>query len=180
MAVTKQKKVEILDELRQIFSEDAVLLLTTNGAKNPLSAVTNYEYRSTMDNGNVKVTIAKNTLIRLALKEKGVELGQTYGQTYVQVLPGGDEVTVIKTVLDSVKDKFKDNFKVYGSVVKGEFMDPAQTEALSKVPTYKESMSMVASSLNSIIAKIAIGVKEVPTSIARGVGAIKKKYLFIS
>ncbi len=174
MAVTKQKKVEILDKLRQIFSEDAVLLLTTNGAKTPLQAIANYNYRSSMDDGSVKVTIAKNTLIRLALKEKGIEMGETYGQTYVQVIPGGDEIAVIKTVLGSVKDEFKDIFNVYGSVVKGQFMDPAQTEALSKVPTYKESMSMVASSLNSIIAKIAIGINEVPTSIARGVNAIQK------
>jgi large subunit ribosomal protein L10 len=172
MAVSKQKKVEILDELRQTFSEDSVLLLTTNGAKNPLNAVSNYQYRSSQDEGNVKVTIAKNTLIRLALKEKGVDLGEMYGQTYVQVIPGGDEVAVIKTVLGSVKDKFSDNFTIYGSVVKGQFMNPSQTEALSKVPTFNESMSMVASSLNSIISKIAVGVKEVPTSIARGVQAI--------
>ena len=174
MAVTKQKKVEILDDLRQIFSEDSVLLLTTNGAKSPLNAVANYSFRSSQDDANVEVSIAKNTLIRLALKEKGIELGEMYGQTYVQVIPGGDEVTVIKTVLDSVKEKFADNFQIYGSVVKGQFMDPVQTVALSKVPTYKDSMSMVASSLNSIISKIAIGVKEVPASIARGIQAIEK------
>jgi len=174
MAVTKQKKVEILDELRQVFNEDSVLLLTTNGAKNPLNASSNYKYRSSMDDGSIKVTVAKNTLIKLALKEKGVDLGEVFGQTYVQVLPGGDEVAVIKTVLDSIKSNFADNFKIYGSVVKGKFMDPSQTEALSKVPTYKESMSMVASSLNTVISKIATGVKEVPTSIARGVSAIKK------
>ncbi|GAB4145088.1 MAG: 50S ribosomal protein L10 [Patescibacteria group bacterium] len=176
MAISKQKKSQILDELNELLGEKSVLLLTTNDTKSTVNAVDNYDYRSTLYGKKVEVRIAKNTLIQRALENKGVTLqSDLFGQTYIQAIRGGDEVEVIKTVLDLVKDKYEDRFNIVGSVVSGEFMDAEKTKALSKVPTFSQSMSMVAGALNSVISKIAVGVREVPTGLARGVQAVSQQ-----
>jgi large subunit ribosomal protein L10 len=174
MAITKQKKVEIVNYLRQIFDEKAVLLLTTKNTKQSINAETNYTYRLEMYNSKIEVQIAKNTLINLVLKEKGIDLEPIKGQTYVQTMKGGDEVQAIKVVLKALKSNFSDNFEILGSIVDGKYMDESQTRQLSETPSFNESMSMIAGALNSLTAKIAIGVKEVPTGLARGVLAVSQ------
>lgn len=177
MAVTKQQKKDILEALiQEIEVQKAIVLLSTDGAKESLSASKNAEFRTLAMKGGVKLTVVKNTLVKKALEK--FQLPEFTASTYVAYLvdpKSGDEVTVPKVTVDLVKDKFENNLKVLGAVVNGEFYDAQKTIQLSKVASFADSMSMVAGMLQQITAKIAIGVREIPASVARGVAEASKK-----
>ena len=86
-----------------------------------------------------------------------------------------DEVTVPKAIVDLVKEDYKSKFSIVGSVVNGDFLDASQSKQLASVPSFNDSMAMVAGSLNALTAKIARTVNELPSGIARGVQEVSKQ-----
>ena len=59
--------------------------------------------------------------------------------------------------------------------MEGKVLTEAEVKALGDLPSKEVLMSQIAGTLNAITAKIAIGVKEVPSSIARGIEAHAQK-----
>lgn len=59
--------------------------------------------------------------------------------------------------------------------MEGKALSEAEVKALADLPTKEQLIAQIAGSINSITAKIAIGVKEVPASIARGIEAYRAK-----
>ena len=173
MAVLKSKKQAIFAELtNEIATQKAVVLLTTKDSTENLTAQSNTDLRRVLRKSGIKVQVIKNTLINKAFADAPTLVGPTY-VTYMVDGSNSDEVTVPKEVTAILKD-FADNISLYGSIVNGEFLDKAKTIQLSKVSTKEESLAKIAGALNTITAKIALSIKEVPASIARGVNAHSK------
>ena len=61
--------------------------------------------------------------------------------------------------------------ELHGGVMEGKALSGADVKAIGDLPSKEQLMAQLAGALNSVTAKIAIGVKEVPTSIARGLQA---------
>jgi len=177
MAITRKNKEEIVAELEATLeSNKAVVLLSTDGAEETLSAIQNTEFRSKAMEGSVKLKVIKNNLVRKALEK--FELPEFMGSTYVAYLTNpenGDEIIVPKVTVNLTKEKdYKKSIKVLGAVVNGEFYDTAKVIELSNVSSFPDSMSMIAGMLEQITAKVARGVKEIPTTVARGVSEAGK------
>lgn len=174
MAISKIQKEEIMKLLEEVASNKTVLFLSTEGTKANITAEQNTDLRKRARGEGVKVKYVKNTLLGRAFE--GIEglSGQTI-IAYAVNSENEEEVTVPKAVVKLVKDDFKDSIKVIGAVVNGNFMDEAKAKALSEVPTFSDSMAMVAGNLSQVIAKIAILTKEVPTSVGRAVKAMSDK-----
>lgn len=174
MAVTREKKVTILDILtNNVATQKSVLFLTTKGTETTIDALTNQKFRMEARKQGLMIQVIKNSLIKRVFPS----LPELVGQTYVAYMFDGsstDEVSVAKAVVDLVSKDFKVNFDYIGSVVVGEFLDKTQTLRLSKTPTKEQSLAQIAGALNQITAKIAIGVKEVSTGLARGVSEYSK------
>jgi len=174
MAITRNQKVKILEDLQgEVTSQPTVVLLTAKDAKTGLDAISNSEMRRQIRKSGVKVQVVKNTLIRRVFSS----VPELFGPTYLAYMVGNteaDEVTVPKAVVSVVQDNYKDKISVLGSVVNGEFYSGEQTIQLSKVLSFTESMAMVAGSLNALTAKLARTIKEVPSSVARGVSEYSK------
>jgi len=175
MAVSRTQKTGILEELQlSAASQPTVVLLTTKDAEQGLTASSNSELRQTARKGGVKLQVVKNTLIRRVFSSVPELTGSTL-LAYMVNSSSVDEVTVPKAIVDLVTDTYGKQISVLGSVVNGEFYNSTQTIQLSKVPSFNDSMAMVAGTLNAITAKIARSVKEVPSGIARGVSAYSEK-----
>ncbi|MGL4759741.1 MAG: 50S ribosomal protein L10 [Patescibacteria group bacterium] len=173
MAITRIKKESIFSELQnEIASQKAVVLLTSKDSKEALNAMSNTKIRRELRNAGVKVQVIKNTLINKTFSDAPKLIGPTY-VTYLVDGSNSDEVTVPKLVAGVLKE-YADNLILLGSVVNGEFYNKAQTIQLANVSTKEESLAKIAGALNQITARIAISVKEVPASIARGVNAYSK------
>lgn len=53
--------------------------------------------------------------------------------------------------------------------------DEAQVKTIGDLPSKEQLMAQIAGALNAVTAKIAIGIKEVPASLARATQAIADK-----
>ncbi len=173
MAITRIKKEAIFAELNsEIASQKAVVLLTTKDSQSSLNSVSNTSMRRELRNSGVKVQVIKNTLINKTFEGAPKLVGPTY-VSYLLDGNNSDEVTVPKIITKVLKE-YSDSISILGSVVNGEFYNRAQTIQLSNVSTKEESLAKIAGAINSITAKIAISVKEIPASVARGVNAYSK------
>lgn len=174
MALTRTQKTKIFENLQNEFdTQKSIILLTTKGMSKNVNAATNHEFRSEARKAGVIIKIAKNTLI-----EKSFKTPKLFGQTYIAYLDDAaksDEVTIPKIIVKSVSEAFKDNFEIIGCIVNGEFLDAKDAKALAKTPTKLDSMAMVAGSINQLATKLAIAIKEIPASIARGIKASQEK-----
>jgi large subunit ribosomal protein L10 len=177
MALSKRKKTEILGEIdNQVKIQKSVVLLTTKEAKNSIDSQANFEIRKKAHEQGVKLRIVKNTLVQKSFENVPELVGQTY-LGYLNDPEKSDEVTVPKVLVEIVgKKDYKDSISIVGAVVNGEFMDAKDTISLSKVPSFDDSMSMVAGSISQVISKIALSVNELPTGIARGVSEASKTF----
>jgi large subunit ribosomal protein L10 len=174
MAIPHSQKVAILEELNnQVVPQKSVVILTTQGATQSLDSVSNFKIRSTARQNGVAIKVVKNTLIKKAFESTPNLVGPSY-LAYMIEGQTSDEVTVPKIIVDLISKDFKDNIGIVGAVVNGEFLDAKQTEQLSKTPSFNDSMAMLAGSLNQLATKIALGVKEIPAGVARGISAYSK------
>jgi large subunit ribosomal protein L10 len=175
MAVSHQKKQEILELLNTSVSpQKAVVLITTLKAEKSLNAEFNFKVRKAAKASGITLKVVKNTLINKTFESVPNLVGPTY-LAFLDEPENSDEVTTPKIMVNLVSKEFKENFNLIGSVVNGEFYNPTLTIQLSKTPSYKDSMAMLAGTLNQITAKLAIGIKEVPGGIARSIQAINQK-----
>jgi large subunit ribosomal protein L10 len=62
-----------------------------------------------------------------------------------------------------------------GGVMEGQVLSEAEVKAIGDLPSKEQIMAQIAGALNSVTAKVAIGVKEVPASIARSLQAYADK-----
>jgi len=62
-----------------------------------------------------------------------------------------------------------------GGVLEGRALSKADVDALGDLPSKEQLMAQIAGALNSLTAKIAIGIKEVPASLGRGIKAYSEK-----
>ena len=173
MAITKIQKHDIVSYLNDnVATQKAVVLITTRDTEATVNADQNFAFRKNCYDQGLSVQVVKNSLIQVAFPA----VKDLTGQTYLVFMTDGaksNEVTAPKVIAKAVEKDFKENFDIIGSVVNGEFYDKASTIALSKVPSFDDSMAMIAGTINQITAKIAVAIKEIPAGIARGVQAAK-------
>jgi large subunit ribosomal protein L10 len=58
-----------------------------------------------------------------------------------------------------------------GGVMEGKVLSEADVKAIGDLPSKEQLMGQIAGALNAVTAKIAIGISEVPASVARGIQA---------
>lgn len=174
MAITKNQKNDILKHLNaDVVTQKGIVLISTRDAKTTLDSLKNFELRSSCRKESIVIEVCKNSLIQKALPQIDIKLvGQTY-LAYLENSTQTDEVTVPKVIKKKLEKEFADHFSIIGSVINGEFYNPAQTRAIAEVPSFDNSMAMIAGALNQITAKIALSINELPASIARGIKAAK-------
>lgn len=178
MAISHKQKITILDDLTtNVASQKAVVLLNTQDTDENLDSQKNFDMRSKARESGIKIQVVKNTLIKKTFESvEGFPTDFT-GATYLAYLVNGeegDEVTVPKAIVKLVEKEFKESLKVLGSVVNGEFYETAKTVQLSKTPSFTDSMSMTAGMLQSVISRIAVATREVPTKMVRGISEYSK------
>ena len=174
MALTRIQKTKIFQDLEgQFANQKSIILLTTKGTNKTVNSVINHDFRSEARRAGVIIQIAKNTLIQKSFKTPKL-VGQTY-IAYLEDSTKSDEVTIPKIIVKSVKKSFSDNFEVLGCIVGGEFLDSKDAKALADTPTKLDSISMIAGSINQLATKLALVIKEIPTSVVRGIKAVHEK-----
>ena len=132
--------------------------------------------RAKLSDNQAEVEIAKNTLIKIAMKKKGIDLANVEknfeGQT-VTILSYGDPIAALKSLFDFIKSVSLPKVKL--GFFDGRFLASSDVEKLSKLPSRLELISQVLSGFNSPITGFVNVLSGTKRNFVYVLNAIKEK-----
>jgi large subunit ribosomal protein L10 len=172
MGRTKENKAAVISELKDRL-QDSQLAVLIDYQGLSVSELTNLRQRLRPSGGTCK--IAKNTFIHIAVDgDENWQPMQEFlkGQTAI-LLAKDDFSAVIKAYKGFQKDTKKT--ELVGGVLEGRTLSKADVEALGDLPSKEQLIAQIAGGINALATKLAVAVKEVPASIARGIKAYSEQ-----
>ena len=172
MGRTPENKREIVADLKQLLSEaKLVVVIDYHG----LTVAEISELRQKLRPTGTTCKIAKNTLMRIAVEE------DVNWQPMTEFLKGSSACLLVKDDLSAAikaYQAFKKSSKkteLRGGVMDGKLLSEADVKAIGDLPSREELIAQIAGAINALATKIAVGIKEVPASIGRGIKAYAEK-----
>jgi large subunit ribosomal protein L10 len=167
----RPEKVAVVDEVRQHFEQSSAAILTEyRGLKVKDLAGLRRSLRSS--GGEYK--IYKNTLVRLAARESGLEaledmlVGPT-GITFIE----GDAAAVAKVLRDY--SRTNPLLLIKGGVLGEKIIGPQETTALAELPSREVLLAQLAGAIAAPMQQFAALLKALPQNLAYGLAALRDK-----
>lgn len=157
MAITKQKKVEILKTLKKVV-DDSESLVFVNFHGLPVASET--DVRTTLRSNDVGYFVAKKTLVKRTLTEKGItgEMPELEGE--VAVVYGSDLIAPAREVNEFTK-KYKENLSILGGVFEGRFMNREEMVSIAEIPPLEVLYGQVVNLINSPIQSFVMALGQI-------------------
>lgn len=172
MGRTLENKKEIVADLKTLLDESQLaFVIDFKGLS--VAELTDLRNRLRDKGGVCKIT--KNTLMRIAVE------GDDRWQPMQEFLKDSSAFLIVKEDVSGAIKAYKEFQKaskkteLRGGVMEGRALTKAEVEAIGDLPSKEQLYAQIAGALNAITAKVAIGIKEVPSSLARGIKAISEK-----
>jgi large subunit ribosomal protein L10 len=164
MGRTLENKQQIVEELKGLLGEaEMALVLDYKGLT--IKEMTDLRTRLQGSNGVCKVT--KNTLMRRAIDGDSAwsDLDSLLTGTNAFVLVKGDVGGAVKALQSFQKDTKKSDVK--GGLFEGKLLSPSDIQAIGDLPSKEVLMAQIAGAINGLATKLAVGINEVPSGLAR-------------
>ncbi|HMO79015.1 MAG TPA: 50S ribosomal protein L10 [Candidatus Paceibacterota bacterium] len=154
MAVTKQKKKEILDKLKDITAKKSVVFISFH--KVPVTETT--LIRSKLRKEDVSYYVAKKTLIQKAFSESKIagNLPELNGEL---ALVYGDDLTAPAREIYEFQKKFKGGISILGGVFENKFLTKSEMEEIAMIPGHDILKGMFVNVINSPIQGLVLSLK---------------------
>ncbi|MEI6830922.1 MAG: 50S ribosomal protein L10 [Synechococcaceae cyanobacterium ELA445] len=168
MGRTLESKQQIVEELKGLLGEaEMALVLDYKGLT--IKEMSDLRTRLQASNGICKVT--KNTLLRRAIDGDSAwsELESLLTGTNAFVLIKGDVGGAVKAVQSFQKDTKKSEVK--GGLFEGKLLSQAEIKAIGELPSKEALLAQIAGAINAVATKVAVGINEVPSGLARALKA---------
>ncbi len=150
--MTKQQKAEVIDFLSAEFKESQAIVVCN------FSGVSHKDLeglrKDARENG-VKVQVAKNTLVTVAVKN--AELGDVELSGNNIFLWSEDQISACK-VADKFATANKDKFAIKSGIIEGEIADLDKVMAFAKLPSRDELLGMLAATWMAPLTNFTIGL----------------------
>ncbi|MEJ5919032.1 50S ribosomal protein L10 [Corynebacterium sp. H78] len=169
MAVTTQKEAAVAVLKQDVEESSAVVLTEYRG----LTVTEITELRRALG-ADVKYSVAKNTMIKLAANQAGIEgLDDLLNGPTAVAFIKGEAVDAAKAIKKFSKEN--DKLVIKGGYMDGAVMDSAQFEALADMDNRETTLAKLAGAFNGVLANVA-GLLDAPTSsVARLAAALEEK-----
>jgi large subunit ribosomal protein L10 len=166
----RAQKSELVSELKQTFSETAVVVITRNLG---LTVAQSTDLRTRMRDAGASYKVAKNRLALIALE------GTSYapisemlkGPTALATSP--DPVAAAKVAVDFAKTT--DRFEIVGGAMGDTILDVNGVKALAELPSLDELRARIVGLIQAPATKIAQVVNAPAAKLARVFGAYAAK-----
>ncbi|MCJ8341586.1 MAG: 50S ribosomal protein L10 [Cetobacterium sp.] len=151
---TELKKQQVAELVEKIAKAQSIVLVDYKGLK--VNEET--ELRKNLREAGAEYLVAKNRLFKIALAEAGI------ADKFDDLLEGttgfafgyADAVTPAKVTFELAKSKAKANvFQIKGGVLEGRRVEANEVEALAKLPSREQLLSMVLNGMLGPIRKLA-------------------------
>lgn len=172
MGRTRENKQQVIDDLKGLLSE-AQMAFVIDYEGLSVAEITDLRNRIRPTGGICKVT--KNTFMGIAIQgdENWQPMDQFLNHASAFLLVKEDISGAIKAYKAFRKDTKKTELR--GGVMEGRALTKDQVEALGDLPSKEQLYGQIAGAINALATKIAVGVKEVPGSLARGIKAVSEQ-----
>jgi large subunit ribosomal protein L10 len=171
--VTLKKKQEIVADLADRFKRASGYYLVDFTAMTVLAAI---RFRRELKKSGIEYKVAKNTLIKRAIKDSGIEdiipAKNFFGASGV-VFAYSDAVAPAK-IIKGQFDKFEKP-KLKAAVIEGVYYDGSELKTLAALPSKPEIISGIIGSLHAPISGIVGTINAVMRDVASLVEEVAKK-----
>ena len=164
MGRTLENKQQIVEELKSLLGEaEMALVLDFKG----LSVKEMFDLRTRLQGSNGVCKVTKNTLMRRAIDGNSAwtELDPLLNGTNAFILVKGDVGGAVKAVQAFQKDTKKSETK--GGLFEGKLLSEADIKAIGDLPSMEVLLAQIAGAINAVATKLAVGINEVPSGLAR-------------
>ncbi len=134
MSANIEAKKVVVEEIKNLASEaKSIVLVNYQG----LTVAEDTEFRGEFRNKNVVYKVLKNTLVKRAFDELGIEGFNEDLNGPTAVAFAQDETGAAKVVVDAAK-KYQDKISVKSAYVDGKYVDVKGVIALASIPSREE------------------------------------------
>ena len=116
--------------------------------------------RREMREAGVEYTVVKNTLLRFAVRETGLEEVENVLEGTTAIATSTDDVIAPAKILCGFAEKH-DNFKVKAGFVDGKVVSLNEVEALAKTPSKETLLTQLVFTLNAPIKNLAVVLNQI-------------------
>lgn len=168
MGRTLEDKKQIVAGLQENLS-DTVMTIVIDYQGLTVAEIT--ELRNSLRPAGAQCKITKNTLMRRAIKgdEKWEPLSDWLSDSSAFLLIRDDLGGAIKAYQAFQKATKKTELR--GGIMDGQLLSKEDIKAIGDLPSQEVLMAQIAGAINSVTAKVAVGINEVPASLARALQA---------
>lgn len=172
MGRTLENKQEIVAELKQTLSQSQLAVIIDYQGLS-VAEITDLRRRLIPKGATCKVT--KNTLMRIAVE------GDPTWEPMTSLLKGPSAFLLIQDDVGGALKAYQDFQKaskkteLRGGVMEGRALTEADVKAIADLPSKEQLMAQIAGAINGVATKVAVGINQVPSSLARGIQAIADK-----
>lgn len=154
--VLEQKKALVADLSEKMKNAVSGVLVNYSG----ITVADDTKLRKELREAGVYYTVVKNTLVKLALKEAGIEgLDDVLNGTTALAMSENDLIAPAK-ILHEFASK-NENFELKAGFMEGKALDKAEVEKIAKLPSKENLLCMVLYALNGNISGLARALQAV-------------------
>lgn len=167
-----EDKQAIVAELKETLSQ-AQLAVVINYKGLTVSEITDLRRRLLPTGSTCKVT--KNTLMRIAIE------GDSTWEPMTKFLSDSSAFLLIKDDVGGALKAYQDFQKVTkkselrGGVMEGRALSDVDVKAIADLPSKEQLIAQIAGAINGVATKLAVGIDQVPASLARAIQAVADK-----
>lgn len=172
MGRTLEDKQAMVAEIKETLSQSQLaVVIDFKGLS--VAEITDLRKRLFPTGAVCKVT--KNTLMRIAIADdpNWEPMTQFLKESSAFLLVKEDVGGALKAYQDFQKASKKTELR--GGVMEGRALTQADVKAIADLPSKEQLMAQIAGAINGVTTKLAIGINEVPASLARAIQAIADK-----
>jgi large subunit ribosomal protein L10 len=172
MGRTLENKKEIVAELQATLSQSQLaVVIDFKGLS--VAEITDLRQRLLPTGAVCKV--AKNTLMRIAIAD------DPNWQPMTEFLKDSSAFLLIKEDMGGALKAYQDFQKaskktqLRGGVMEGRALSQADVKAIADLPSKEQLIAQIAGAINGVATKLAVGINQVPSGLARAIQAIADK-----
>jgi len=144
----REKKVQIIDELQEVFSECTVGILTDYRG---LTTAEVTELRRALRDSDIKYRVVKNTLARFAAERAGKNDLISFFEGPVAIALGYGEITEPARILADYIRTSKTSLSIKGGFLGDTVLTPGEVETLATLPSKEILLGKVLAGMQSPI-----------------------------
>mgnify|MGYP000496809653 CR=1 FL=1 len=166
-----ERKIDYVKDLEQLISaSNALFFLTFSG----LSVQEVVELRKVTKRNNGEVKVVKNTLLKRALLNRGLEVDESvFRDTTMVVFSKGEPIELLKNLVSFTRNR--ENLKIKGGIYDFKFVPPQMVIQLSTLPSKYELIAQLTGLLRAPLMRLVYAIKSPYVSLVNTLYLIKKK-----